>query len=97
MRCTKEVLIQLGIRSIICPKTREQMLDELSEWGYTCIPHPEFEGERVGNVLEYLSKFHSEKKFYISTPQHAMAFIQGKIVDTSKGDSRKVLAVHELQ
>lgn len=95
-RCTETVLMQFGVFGKR-PQTGLGVLEALMNNGWT-YRHVEVDGEPFrGTVKQFYDRF-KEGKFYIASQGHAMAMIDGLLVDAEgRGpDGRKIIGAFEV-
>jgi hypothetical protein len=89
-RCTQATLMTFGING--CPYHRSGVLEYLKVYGFTTVERKEFRGKKLID-LKYL-----KGNFTVHTKNHAMALVNGYLVDTQKQgfDNRTVENVWEV-
>jgi mRNA-degrading endonuclease RelE of RelBE toxin-antitoxin system len=95
-RCTQSVLMQFGIFGE-CPKTGLGLLEVLMKHGWT-YRAVEVDGQPFrGTVKQFYDRF-KEGKFYIASSGHAMAMIDGLLIDSEERgpDGRRIIGAFEV-
>lgn len=85
VRCTQATLRAFGIEGI--PKTGSGCLEYLTNAGYKCTSEPHL---RAMMMASWSRTADRSKDYLITTYGHAMAFVDGQLVDTEhKGFDKK--------
>jgi hypothetical protein len=93
MRCTQATLEALGVKGV-CPRTGTGVIGALTDAGIKWKP---IVLDRYPTVQKFV-KDNPKGSFYLSTRGHAMALVDGELIDTElKGpNKRKLQAIIEI-
>jgi hypothetical protein len=95
-RCTETVLMQFGIFGRR-PHTGIGVLGALMENGWTYRP-VEVDGAEYRGTVRRFCREHPTGRYYVATSGHAMAVIDGVLVDSAERgpDGRRVIGAFEV-